>query len=97
MAGFVAYIGADGPAAWAQLHQADRKFPWLPEGSHAPATVLLFVLVIALLVVAVYMARRLVGLLKQPGPKGALFAELARAHALSRAEQKVLRQLARRE
>ena len=93
----LSYIGVVGPGVWAQLHQAGRKVPWLPEGAHAGTAVLLFVLVIALLVATVYMARRLLALLKQPGPKGALFAELARAHELSRAEQKVLKQLARRE
>ena len=59
--------------------------------------VLLFAVIVLLALVAAQIVRKLRALLREPAPKLELFNELVEAHELTRAEQKALRRLARRE
>jgi len=67
------------------------------EESPVGAVVVIFLVVVLLARLAAHIARRLFIMLKQPGQHLTLFAELAKAHTLSRSEQRLLKRLAHRE
>lgn len=81
----------------AQLSAAPRKLGHRPKESPIGPVVLIFILIVLLVVLAVKIAKRFFTAARQPGPDLALFVELAKAHALSPPEERLLRRLARRE
>jgi hypothetical protein len=98
VSGFLAIMTADWTPTLARLSEAPRKFSQFRSEPSAVATVTLLVIALAILLVIGYvLARRLVGLAREPDPGHAIFAELAEAHALTNADRKLLRKLALRE
>lgn len=97
MGGLLDIACAEGMSVLGQVERAKDLFHWPEKGTTAGATVLLLVAIVLLAVLAVGLTRRLLRLAKEPGGARALFTELARAHALSDEEEKLLRRLARRE
>jgi hypothetical protein len=79
----------------AQTRGLEMEWPTEPSVGF---TVILLIIGVALLALLAYqIVRRMTTMVKEPGPREALFAELADVHGLSPAERKLLKRLARRE
>jgi len=94
--GLAAMVAAGLVPVLAQVEKV-TKVHWPKGQSPAAIAGLLFVIAVVSVVLVVVIVRRLVGMLREGRPGDAVFAELSRAHGLSREEEKLLRETVSRE